>query len=847
MKKMKFLILLVGLLAMTSLVASAGQITHTVTYDPDKLSLSFDTINNIYTIVEYDGLPAYNFEGSPKLPTDILTFSVPYNAKNFSVQLQSNSHYDIYLTYHIMPQQQSMAMYDPFEQTFTEPDPIVYGAFDFIPSQTSEVLTSGYLMGDNKVVSVKINPFTYNPAYKIVRLATSATITLSYDVDTTIVPPIIRYNLNVKGQEISKIEDYVANGYYIPMNSYMFTQPNPNNVQQSLPTYSYCIITTRELEPAFKKILAMKRQKGLSAGVICMEDLMSNSNFSSGDVIGGSYPTIADSAGVVREYLKYAFQSESNPTQYVLMGGKAPFAPVRFVKSPNQEWPSWQHVPSDIYFSDLSMEWIHTNSDYDTINQCEYEIPNIVFNSHSLPYYPDLFVGRLLCAKKEEIDNYSNKLYKYNFKPGNGNRSFLLNTLLFASNDSNISKYANRFVERTGNIFNSSNLNYTYIHNSLSNYLTGTQFVNYLNNNKCGYLSLYGHGEPQSIELYNNGHDRYVVSGLDSYIGDTLGIVPGITTINENGNGLDNLTNKHYPFICYSISCSTMPYDVDPTFNSFTTYEYKYNLGESFTLGKNYGGPAFLGNTRMGYLNESENFETEFLNTVLRKHIYSIGKAETLSKVFYKRKKDSYNHVVLEHNLLGDPEFEMWTSEPQRYTDITVNQYNNYIILNGIAPSDTIAFCDNDGNIGKTYGSDGFGFFVGISPTASIMVYNHDHIPYIAPLKLQNCNINNSQYVYASSFSAGKEIISNITHGNVAIKNGAIYEIEATDDVYLGEGFIVENGATFAVKTPGKVTIDGCVFQSGAKVKIEAGNVEFIGKFTAGLGSKVEFTQFIDE
>ena len=70
---------------------------------------------------------------------------------------------------------------------------------------------------------------------------------------------------------------------------------------------------------------------------------------------------------------------------------------------------------------------------------------------------------------------------------------------------------------------------------------------------------------------------------------------------------------------------------------------------------------------------------------------------------------------------------------------------------------------------------------------------------------------------------------------------------EATNDVLLGEGFIVENGATFAIKTPGKVTIDGCVFQSGAKVKIEAGNVEFVGKFTAELGSKVEFTQFGDD
>ena len=51
---------------------------------------------------------------------------------------------------------------------------------------------------------------------------------------------------------------------------------------------------------------------------------------------------------------------------------------------------------------------------------------------------------------------------------------------------------------------------------------------------------------------------------------------------------------------------------------------------------------------------------------------------------------------------------------------------------------------------------------------------------------------------------------------------------------------------TFAIKTPGKVTIDGCVFQCGAKVKIEAGSVEVGGKLTAELGSKVEMAQFVD-
>lgn len=165
---------------------------------------------------------------------------------------------------------------------------------------------------------------------------------------------------------------------------------------------------------------------------------------------------------------------------------------------------------------------------------------------------------------------------------------------------------------------------------------------------------------------------------------------------------------------------------------------------------------------------------------------------------------------------------------------------------NGITPSDTIAYCDNEGNVGRTFGSEGYELLSSISPTTSIMVYNHEHIPYIAPLLLQDCNINNSQYVYASSFSAGRNVISFNAPGDVTIKNGAVYEVEATDDVHLGEGFIVENGATFAIKTPGKVEIDGCLFQNGARVKIEAGSVEVAGKFTAERGSKVEILQFVD-
>lgn len=85
------------------------------------------------------------------------------------------------------------------------------------------------------------------------------------------------------------------------------------------------------------------------------------------------------------------------------------------------------------------------------------------------------------------------------------------------------------------------------------------------------------------------------------------------------------------------------------------------------------------------------------------------------------------------------------------------------------------------------------------SPNSTIMLYKHDCIPYIAPLLLQNTNINTSQYVVVKDASAGYSVDNNRLSGDVTIKNGTQYEIEAQGNVTLHGGFTVEKGATFAV------------------------------------------------
>ena len=64
---------------------------------------------------------------------------------------------------------------------------------------------------------------------------------------------------------------------------------------------------------------------------------------------------------------------------------------------------------------------------------------------------------------------------------------------------------------------------------------------------------------------------------------------------------------------------------------------------------------------------------------------------------------------------------------------------------------------------------------------------------------LQNKSIQNDQYVIASDVSAGFYVDNSRLPGNVIVKSGTEYEIEATGTVTLEDGFKVEEGATFAV------------------------------------------------
>ena len=201
-----------------------------------------------------------------------------------------------------------------------------------------------------------------------------------------------------------------------------------------------------------------------------------------------------------------------------------------------------------------------------------------------------------------------------------------------------------------------------------------------------------------------------------------------------------------------------------------------------------------------------EIYGYELMNTLLNNLSgvkYKIGAAYSISKKGYRGLLGENPKYAIAQNLLGDPTIELWTDIPELYSDVTVTRYDNSITLSGIDADSTITIVAikslSQAEPKTILNSDSTLSINQISPNSTIMLYKHNHIPYILPLVLQNVELDQSQYVFASDVVAGSSVDSVRTPGNVSVSSGTEFEIEATGTVTLQGGFEVEKGATFAV------------------------------------------------
>lgn len=810
-----------------------AQLTHTVTFDRNLLGIDTTVVDSVsYLKINYPDLWGEGNIGSPELPVHYLRFSVPYDAAGFTVTVTGENAVTEQYALPVYPVQPPVSTDESaIGQPFVLPDSDLYDSDQYWPAAPAQVAGEGFLDGDNHIVTVAVWPVSYAPASGEIRFRHSVTIRLDYTVGNENMASVSTRTSALRA--VTRRSSQGVNRWGREQTKLMVVNPSqvdgfaPATVSRTvsprtvtaLPDYEYTVITSRELAPAFDRLIGWKRQKGYSAGVVCIEDILACPDFQDGDLVSN----IDDDAGKLRAYLKYAYGF--GDLRYVLLAGDYTVLPIRYGcgynYSSSASISTDSKIPTDLYFSDFNGNW---NEDGDS-HYGEPEHDNVDF-------YPEIFVGRLLCTTPQEIENYTEKLLLYERNPGNGDYSYLQKAFYHQCDHLQQEHEADLVATQFEPIFPDFTIfqEYPSFDAAEPTFPTGSEVIAEMNN-RYGFFSWHGHGNPGGIGTKSNGNHVNACYGIVAIQGEEW------YHVEENNNGLNNLTNQDYPAIAYATACDVTPFDI------FENYSVTYNVGSSFTVAGLYGGPAFLGNTRSGWVGISGELENLFVEQI-KSGNYQIGMAEALSKVSFTYDRFP-RWCSLTHHLIGCPEFEMWTGIPTEYSGITVSRTDNSITVagNGL-DSSRVALTSGIYALPEVRTVTGTSVtFTDVSPNSGIMVYKHNAIPYVAPLYLQNDTIRSSQYFLVNDIHIGRAVDANRSEGNVVIESGTL-TFESNGDVWIGDGLVIQYGATLVIKNTGKAILSGGVVEGGGTLQIEAGEeIEMLPGFEVKTGANVEFKQ----
>ena len=727
MKKTVSIKLMVTLVMMLLplLMGATEHITYTATYGGSPI-LGTRTLGGVtYTTVKYDGLYNTGEPGSPSLPVESIQFSVPWNATNFNVTTTLFFGESIGLDYPVCPIQSRPDQVTSMNNTDYE-----LGTY---PSDMVWYLDEGLIAGENHVVTVAVMPMRWLKSNNRneLQIMDSVRITLSYELsETPAVHPIARKGASLRMEGYEMAESMVVNPNDVRDNALSSDRinreapyyPGDVDINDTVKNpFTYIIITTPELVHSMRRLAALRMQKGINVKILTVAEAMNDSMAVLYDPIiePNYYHYYYDDAEKIRNTLR-AYYVDHGCRYLLLAGSDVPYR-------------NYRQSETDSYYGGLMSRW----------SQGYIERPS------------DLCVGRLLGSKQEQFDYYTNKLFKYEMNPGNGDYSYLNSTIA---------------IDFLG-VYDNSEINggnTTGLSDEPRTDLTGEDIIDFIRTNRYGLATIFQNGFPSGIEvssyesMSNPNSNHYYIWAIDS-----VKVAPGVTDV-ETGNGFNCMDNADYPMLCTSLFDRTVTYSTD------NDYNIQFCCGESFTMGKDYGGPAYIGATAEAYLEEALAFESFLLENLDN---CDVSKAMQLAKQHFSPYDDYQAEVICFYNLLGDPYIKKWPDTPQEYSNISISRTDDAVtISSGNTLNAVIGYHSNDGATGYIVTTSNSSVTLNdVSPNSTFMLYNNDHIPFIAPLVLQNTTLNNSQYVLASEVIAGKTVDNGRTSGNVTVADGAEY------------------------------------------------------------------------
>lgn len=817
------------LLGTASLMADAG-VRHVLSFDVSALSVETVTMSDgeDYAELTWPGMSYAGEPGTPALPVRTVKVKVPPLSRNFRVSvISSEDTLTNILDEWISPVRRDVPINEAgTDDGFTAPSEEAYST---IHDAGAQIVGDYFLEGCIHLLNVSLSPVSYDPATGAVTACREMEIEIEWD------------DCLASDMEMPPVEGAVPSGMINLSDVIDCTQPSAaagsiaraGSLEPLTNMPSYYIITDRSLVSAFNRLAVWKQLKGYMVKVVAIQDILANSKYKVNESTA-----IVDAAAALRAYLKDEYNTyKANGAFFCLIAGDTETTMPYRMTWLNYNTPDIStdfeniYMPTDNYFGDLTSAW-NLVKDRNGIYGTYY---------NNLTYNPLIYVGRLLCKTTTEVNNYIDKLILYESNPGKGNTSYLSKSLYFFQHSLDddlaiIQRDVPNFDKRS--VFDINN-DYFFIDAKMYNlnadyYPTGETIINKMND--CGFASWFGHGNPGGIGVSGEGNPQVAgpwqcITALDYYDSNECGIE------NKPNNGLDNLSNINKPGVIYSISCTIMPFD--------KIYNIPYNFGSGYTVAGKYGGVALLGNTRYGYMEVSTHLQIEFMREIFKTR--KIGMAEAISKGTYFNNMTHYWHkyVPATHNLIGDPEFEMWLNQPLKLQASVTTETENSLRLSGSGLAGSKVFVTN-GVAGNLYTPTSNTLTTTLSAAPDNMkgikivsIWKTDYLPEVV-FSANEGTLKNREM----SFDLTRAFLGYKMNGQkgttpFTIQSGGILNLKVSGITMMSDNFQVLSGGKLNLKCDNVVT-NGTIKQ-GAEVSIQSDSIEFEEGFNVELGASFSY------
>lgn len=624
------------------LSARAIEIQHSIHFPLESIDINTVSDERVHLIP--NNLEAVSIANDIKFGV-IKHYRVPSDRKRLTISAKIINHEQYVLTnkpFHID------SVYDKDNTLIID-----YGEIPNVISEHPQVIVfNDHLVDDDiRVVDLFITPFTYDKTTQILSYTHDMLISISYsdcpDTDAT-----------DSKQEVIKspfinVMDMIENHENFPAKANIVIENEP---YQNFSVGYYYIITTNELKKSFQRLASWKEQNGFKVIISTIEELRSMEKYALSN-------TIVDDAARVRAFLKDEYLSHVSGgygrNMFILLAGHHSLNfPIRYFSASddnNYRGSDWLltecYVPGDCYFADFVSEY---PLQWDT--RANSYVVKRGFNQ----YTQTVPIGRLICKSHEEVNNYTDKLIRYEINPGNGDNDYLNNMLFTCQYDMIASHYPEQILPSFSSFNTVIDMRDQCTHDTPQYLPKGADVVRAMNN--CGFISLNGHGCPTGIAL--SGCDGYFgtyLKALEKYNYETGSLPWGLGDI---GGGIDQLTNNSKPSVIFTTACAPMPFDtpileeVNHDGIYYHHYDYPYNMGSSFTVGNKNGGVAFFGATRLLYRTNARLLHESFGETMKSDNTAGIS----LMNAKIQSATNCYEKAGF--NLIGDPSFKIWRQQP---------------------------------------------------------------------------------------------------------------------------------------------------------------------------------------